>query len=54
MGKKRKHRRKVGEPGNRPARNKTRYSPFEIFMAILGAAILIFLVVLIIGAVLGP
>jgi hypothetical protein len=54
MGNKRKPRRKANKAGTRPARRKARYSPFEIFMAVLGAAILVFVVVLIVGAVLGP
>ncbi|MCP4901206.1 MAG: hypothetical protein GY906_29915 [bacterium] len=53
MGKKRKHRRKNKGSSSRTTQRKARYSPFEIFLAVLGAAILVFVAILVIGAIFG-
>lgn len=54
MGTKRKKRRKRRKKSSSTSiRRKTRYSPFEIFLAVLGAALLVLAAVLILGAIFG-
>jgi hypothetical protein len=48
---KKKKKKKQQQPPTLTRRRKKGYSPFEIFLAVLGAAILVLVAMLIIGAV---